>query len=139
MIELIQSVANRLHETFGEEISIYTENQEQGVILPCFFVRLNKSEWIRRFNDFFFLNNQVSIIYMSETQDLFELEKVQFQMLSQLERIELPNAGVTADEISATIQEKNIVVTVQYNIFVEKQKVRHLMKSIDQTGNVKEN
>lgn len=139
MIELLSSIVNRLYEVFEEDIKVYTEEQEQGVELPCFFLRLINSSLERQFNDFFFLNNTVAITYMSESGDLFELENIRFKLLTGMEAIKLKNVGVTGENLQAQIRDKDVIANIDYNIWIEKSKVPDpLMMRLKQEGNIKE-
>ena len=138
MIELAKPIVRRLKQIFGDEITIYTEGQKQGVKTPCFFIKLIDADIVRQMNDFFFFNNIANIVYMGDTNDLYELEKIRFQMLTGLEQIQLKHAGVTGNNPRAKIKGNDVIMTIDYDIWMEKVKVPDpLMKRLKQEGKIK--
>lgn len=131
MVNIIQRVIDRLDEIFPES-TIELGNQKQGVKLPCFFVYLINSELKRQFDNRFFLNNTISISYASLEGDLYELEDVRFRLLTGMEQIK----GITGENLKATIVDKDIVMTVDYNVWIEKVNEEVLMKYLKQQGGV---
>lgn len=131
MVNIIQRVIDRLDEIFPEA-TIELGNQKQGVKLPCFFVHLINSELKRQFDNRFFLNNTISISYASLEGDLYELEDVRFRLLTGMEQIK----GITGENLKATIVDKDIVMTVDYNVWIEKVNEEVLMKYLKQQGGV---
>lgn len=59
-------------------------------------------------------------------------------MLTFMEQIQLEFARVTGDNLEAKIIDKDIVMTVHYNVWMEKVKAVEFMKYLEQSGNVKE-
>lgn len=137
MIELLQPIINKLAEVFGEEIPIYTEKQEQGVETPCFFVRLSVAELVGQFDNFYYFNNLVTITYMSPTGDQYDLEKIRFKMLAGMDHVQTVK-GVHGLNLQARIQDKDIVFTGNYNMWIEKLKIPDPnMLTLEQTHYVK--
>lgn len=122
MIELLQPIVNRIAEVFGEEIPIYTDKKNQGVITPCFFVRISESELVRQMDNFYFLNNLVTVVYMNDTDDMYELERIKFLMLTGLREIKTEK-GVHGLNLKAHVRGSDIVFNADYNLWIEAEKI----------------
>lgn len=138
MIELLQPIIDRLVEVFGEEIPIYTDKQEQGVLTPCFFVRIIQTELVGQFDNMYWLNNFVSITYMNDTDDMYDLERIRFAMLTGLEQVNT-SKGVMGRNLQAKVHGTDIVFTANYNLRIERVKIPDpVMERLKQEGRIKD-
>lgn len=117
MITLLQPTTDKLDERFAD-IPIYIDSVPQGLQLPCFFVRIIKTNLDPQMGNFYFLRNLLSITYMSDTENLHVLEDVRFKMLFALRQIPTLK-GVEGYNLQAKIQGSDIVLFGNYDLFVE--------------------
>lgn len=138
MVAILQPVINRLKELFPD-IKIEIDRQKQGVVAPCFFINLVRTELIRQFDNRFFLNNTVNINYLRcDEDDLFSLEEIRFKLLTGMEQVRLKNSGVTCENLETKIIDGDLVMTFDLNVWMEKVKIPDpLMKRLKQEGLIK--
>lgn len=139
MIELLKPIAGQL-KTIFPGVTRYSEDQPQGVEKPCFFVKIIRTELRPQLNNFYILNNTVSITYLSDEKNQFKAEDIRFKLLMGLRSIQLNNAGIHAvNQVTEIRENKDVIYTADYNIwFEEKQIPETLMKKLKQTGGFKE-
>lgn len=114
---ILQPMMDKLDERFAG-IPIHTDRIPQGLQLPCFFVRIVKTNLDPQMGNFYFLRNLLSITYMSDTRNLHVLEDVRFKMLFALRQIPTLK-GVEGYNLQAEIQGSDIVLFGNYDLFVE--------------------
>ena len=92
--EIMDAVTRRLDELFGESCRIYTNNVEQGLELPCFFVGFLKTDikpMIGRRSQWTF---DMRIQYIPEDeQPTEELNRVSEMLLEGMEYITLSDGS----------------------------------------------
>lgn len=137
--EVIKAIARALNSVFGEEYTIYTENVEQGLKLPCFFIyckgykdELYRGKRYRLSTDIVVeyipeedgetnrnVNNILSVLY-----DVTELVDVDGNLLRGLDRsVENTDGGT--------------VFNVRYEYFYYKREEADKMEILKQEGAVK--
>lgn len=148
MVDLLSAVTNKLYSLFPNipinvgqqgptyEFDNYTIHENKDTLeveTPCFFVFLVESELDRQFANRFFLYNTININYASgEEESIFDLEQVRLKMLTGMEMIELTDdslstetelgprtAGISGNNIKTEIVDKDIIMTIDYNIWLE--------------------
>lgn len=117
MIAVLQPTIDKLQYIFPD-IPVYVNSVEQGLELPCFFVRIIETNLDPQMSNFYFLRNLISVTYMSDTGDLYELENMRFKMLFGLKQIPTLK-GVEGYNLQAKIQGDNIIMFGNYDLFVE--------------------
>lgn len=118
---ILKPILQKLNKTFNSpdrKYPVYTKNVKQGVKLPCFFVRIIETNLDPQMSNFYFLRNLISVTYMSDTGDLYELEKIRFKLLFGLKQIPTLK-GVEGYNLQAKIQGDNIIMFGNYDLFIE--------------------
>lgn len=93
--EIINGITTKLFETFGEDFTIYTENIEQNLKLPCFFVELVASSRKQIVGKRYKSENVFDIhFFTSEEEDKKKGRNVASILLEALEYINLANGDL---------------------------------------------
>ena len=120
---ILQPMIDKLDERFAG-VPIHPARVPQGLQLPCFFVRIVKTNLDPQMGNFYFLRNLLSITYMSDIENMSDagrwkvLEDVRFKMLFALRQIPTLK-GVEGYNLQAEIQGSDIVLFGNYDLFVE--------------------
>lgn len=119
--DIIKGIATKLHQTFGAEYRIYTENIEQGFKEPCFSIELlltsNEqdrlaSHYIRRhsFNVHYFPKDRCKAVN--------EIHMVARQLFLTLEYILVLDNLCKGSKMSYEIQDNQLHFFVDFTTFV---------------------
>lgn len=104
----------------GKKYEVYTDFEEEGVNLPAFFVKIIKTDLVPRLGRFYFLNNIISITYISDASDMLKLEDMRLRMLFALKDIKsFGGLGTEGKNLSAVIEDNCVIMTGDYNLEVE--------------------
>lgn len=117
--KIVKGISRALYDEFGEEYNIYTEDVEQDLKKPCFFVQCINPK-IRRFRgNRYYRENQFVIQYFPKSKDYREeCFKVIDRMYMALEFINIDDAPVLGKGISSNIFDGVLTVTINYDMFV---------------------
>ncbi len=95
LTEIINGISTKLFETFGENFTIYTENIEQNLKTPCFFIELVNSSRKQIVGNHYRSENTFDIhFFTSEEEDKKEGRNVASILLEALEYITLANGDL---------------------------------------------
>ena len=93
--EIINGISTKLFKTFGENFTIYTENIEQNLKLPCFFIELVNSSSKQIVGNHYRSENAFDIhFFTSEEEDKKEGRNIASILLEALEYITLANGDL---------------------------------------------
>ena len=132
---IIDGICIALNEEFGDDYTIYTENIEQGLKEPCFFVQcINPTNNLFRGNRYR-RTNEMCIQYFPSTDDeQTECNAVAERMFDCLEWIDVDGLQMGLNMHSEMV-DKVLNFFVDYNFFTKKVKDEQAMEHIShQTG-----
>ena len=126
--KIIKGISQALYSEFGEEYNIYTEDVEQGLREPCFFVQCINPKITR------FCGNQ----YFPKSKDYrAECFSVIDRMYKALEFIELDSEPLLGKGIDTNIYDGVLTLTINYDIFVIVENDVEKMEILIQKGMIK--
>lgn len=113
MINLLQSVIDKLDELFPD-VNIYIKDVDQGLIEPCFFVRIANTNVALQFGKRYKVDSLVNIVYLDQNADAYKRQTVEQHLLYRMRNIELASGGIygfnpnvkSNDEVNFTINYK---------------------------------
>lgn len=118
--EIIQGIAAKLNETFGEDAIVYMDDVDQGLQPPCFHVRL-VSQTPKRFPAcrIRYLQPFNVLYFPKENRDSGKLYSVMEKMIGTLPVIDVSGIGLLrGSDIEAQITDGVVNVLVNYNLDV---------------------
>lgn len=131
--EIVVAISKALYDEFGDEYKIYTENVEQGLARPCFFIQCISPK-IKRFrgNRFYFASQFVvqyfprSVDFRAENLDTTE------RLFDALEFIDTDGGKIMGSDIYSNTNSDGVLsFFINYNLFGVKEQVRISMKNIE--------
>lgn len=88
--DIISGITNGIYEEFGSGHKIYTENIEQGLSEPCFFIVLLEAQQSRIIGNRFMLNASFDVHYFPSTKAKNkEMQEAAQRLYGVLQRITL--------------------------------------------------
>lgn len=93
--DIIDAISIKLNQVFGDGVKIYSENVEQGLQEPCFFIKpLNPSQtqiiWSRYYREY-----PIDIHYFPQVQGNFaEMMVIADSLMSQMDLITMINGDM---------------------------------------------
>ena len=118
---IIDGISIKLDKTFGESYTIYSEDVEQGINEPCFFiVPLNPSK-VSYPSGRTLKKNSFDVHYFPKSNDKsFEIDEVAEMLLEELEYIEIDGDLVRGTNMNFEIVDNVLHFFVDYNYFTIK-------------------
>ncbi len=117
--KIVKGISKALYSEFGDDYEIYTENVEQGLKEPCFFIQCINPKIIRFRGDRYYRENQFAIQYFPKSKDYrTECFSVIDRIFTALEFIEVDNEPVLGKGIDTHIYDGVLTFTINYNMFV---------------------
>lgn len=136
--KIIDGIITALISEFGEDYTVYTENREQGMQSPCFFVECNSLKAERGLSSRWKLATQFSIQYRPHTdQPKRECNAIRERLLWALAYI-----GTQEEMFEGTafsMEEKNEVLTttVHYDCVVYRKTDVTRMGELEMKGGIR--
>lgn len=117
--KIIKGISRALYDEFGEEYNIYTEDVEQDLEEPCFFIQCINPKISRFRGNRYYRENQFAIQYFSKSKDYrYECFKVIDRMYMALEFINIDGAPALGKGINSNIFDGVLTFTINYDMFV---------------------
>lgn len=138
--EVIDGVVKALAKEFKEEgYEIYTENVEQGMNIPCFFVLSLNPKQNRERRERYKSENLIMIHYFpSSTNGNFECNEIMGRLFECLEFISLKDDMIMGSEMDAEVRDKVLQFKVKYDFYTYRTEEKTKMTSLDMNIKVKE-
>lgn len=135
---IIDGISVKLDGTFGEKFTIYSENVEQGINEPCFFIcPLNPSK-VPYPNGRELKKNSFDVHYFPRSKDKsFEINEVAEMLLEELEYIEIDGDLVRGTNMNFEIIDNVLHFFVDYNYFTIKSNDTEKMNGVELFGGLK--
>ena len=118
---VISGISRALAVEFGETFTIYAEDVEQSLNLPCFLIRLIDVSERRGLENRFLRSHTVTITFLPEDDSLMGLYPVSERLDACLETIQVDDGMVRASNSSSEFSDGALVYTVEYNFRVIRQ------------------
>lgn len=121
--KIIDNISKKLFETFGDKYTIYTENVEQGLKEPCFFIDIGELEEKQLMNNRYQVNIPVIVQYLSNSKKKKQDCYTKFDELTNaLEIITIEDYPIRGKDISSDYSGGILTFSINYEIFVLKTK-----------------
>lgn len=121
--EILDAVTRRLNEVFGESYTIYTDNVEQGLQEPCFFVSFLEPSEKQMIGKRYFRDTGLVIqLLPGEVSQLSRVfHEAMERLLDGLEYITLSDgSNVRGTGCKSRVEDGVLTFFVNYNMFVYK-------------------
>ena len=139
------SVANAIDSHYKGSREIHFSKVKQGLIKPCFFVRVISTSWKRQIAGFFLINQRLEVRFIPKSEDEYEEEimEAEYHLMRILE--ELPfiskvdsETGEVEDydglirgiNISTVDNDGELILTVEYKFRVYIEHEKDLMETL---------
>ncbi|HGE7939140.1 hypothetical protein BM532_08330 [Clostridioides difficile] len=135
---IIDGISVKLDKSFGNEYTIYSEDVEQGVNEPCFFiVPINSSKALYP-NGRELKKNSFDVHYFPKSNDKsFEINEVAEMLLEELEYINVNEDLVRGTNMNYEIIDNVLHFFVDYNYFTMKSNSTDKMDTVELFGGLK--
>ena len=139
--DIMDAVTCRLNELFGDEYEIYTDEVEQELHEPCFFVQFLEPSEKPMIGPRAFRNTGLCIQYMPKegSQKSRDINQVASGLMDGMEFVALPGGDLLRGTSKSTKVSDGILnFFVNYNMFIIKKKEEEeLMETICVKGEVR--
>ena len=139
--DLIDGISVKLNQVFGDDYRIYSENVNQGLKEPCFFIAVLNPTQSQVIGLRYFKEHPFDIHYFPSSKDggNQEIQDVASKLFDALEYITLLNGDlVCGTEMHYEKVNDVLHFFVKYNMFVHKQvEVADEMETLTVNNNVK--
>ncbi len=127
---IINGVASKLLESFGEGYQIYVDEKEQGFKEPCFFILCKNPTRERFLGKRFRYKNQIEVKYFGVTEDKnADFNEVREKLHAILEIIEVEGEKMMGTKMEGTCEKGVLNFVVNYDFFVYEKSEEELMGS----------
>ncbi|MDO4301254.1 MAG: hypothetical protein Q4D26_07690 [Clostridia bacterium] len=117
--KIVKGISQALYREFGDDYEIYTENVEQGLKEPCFFIQCINPKITRFRGNRYYRENQFAIQYFPKSKDYrTECFDVIDRMYTALEFVEVDNELVLGKGVDTNIYDGVLTFTINYDMFV---------------------
>ena len=120
---IIDAISVKLFEVFGAEYTIYTENVEQYLKEPCFYIDVVNSDREKIIGERYYSNNAFDICYFTkDSEPKRELRRIADILFSDMEYITLANGDLLhGTKMKYEIVDDVLHFFVNYNLVLKKQ------------------
>ena len=133
--KIIKGISKALYEEFGDTYEIFTEDVEQGLQPPCFFIQCINPKISRFRGNRYYRENQFVIQYFAENESYRqECFNVLDRMYTALEFVEVDGYPVLGKGIDSNIFDGVLTFTINYDMFVIVEKDIEKMEILIQKG-----
>ncbi|HBG7071697.1 phage tail terminator family protein [Clostridioides difficile] len=135
---IVDGISIKLDKSFGNEYTIYSEDVEQGINEPCFFIcPLNPSNTPYP-NGRTLKKNSFDVHYFPKSNDKsFEINEIAEMLLEELEYIEIDGDLVRGTNMNFEIIDNVLHFFVDYNYFTIKSNDTEKMNDVELFGGLK--
>lgn len=125
---IIKGISQKIDEEFnvnGDEYTIYTENVEQGLKEPCFFIFILKPSNRQLVGNRYERQYQFDIHYFPKNEDSNnEINELIERLFTTLEYITVDGDLIRGSSMNAEIVDDVLHFFISYNLYVTKQVVK---------------
>lgn len=122
--EIITGISQKLFETFGQSCTIYTENVEQFLNPPCFFVELLQSSLKQIVSNRYRLENLFDIhFFTNENEPKNDFRRVADVLYDAMEYIAIESDLVRGVNMHYEIFDDVLHFFVNFNMVVKKEMI----------------
>lgn len=120
--DLIEGIVLKIREQFPQDqYQIYTEQVEQGLQVPCFFVLMNQSEIKRQVGKRFLERYLITVQFFPEDSPIIEKNQAALQvsqkLLDLLEVVPLGDGSVRGRNLKADFLQDRLQIFAQYQFY----------------------
>ena len=139
LVSIINGIANKLFEEYGEEYAIYTDFVEQDFNEPCFFIHIINSSNERELGNRYKRMYSFDIVYFpKEEHCIDELCEISEQLYTALENIVIDGDLIAGIGMNHHIQDGTLHFLVDYVLMVKRtEEEKEKMMVLEQKGRVK--
>ncbi|WP_102815564.1 phage tail terminator family protein [Clostridioides difficile] len=135
---IIDGISVRLDKVFGESYTIYSEDVEQGINEPCFFIVPINSSKTSYPNGRELKKNSFDVYYLPRSKDKsFEINEIAEILLEELEYIEINGDLVRGTNMNFEVVDNVLHFFVDYNYFTIKNNDTDKMDTVELFGDLK--
>lgn len=135
---IIDGISVKLDKSFGESYTIYSEDVEQGINEPCFFIVPINSSKVSYPNARELKKNSFDVNYFPKSNDKsFEINEIAEMLLEELEYIEIDGDLVRGTNMNFEIIDNVLHFFVDYNYFTMKSNNTEKMNGVELFGGLK--
>lgn len=139
--EVVIGMATKINKIYNKKYPIYTDNEEQGLDKPCFFIKYLNGDENREIGlqDRFY-KDKLNFVIIGYTEDgNTEILNDMIDNLYELEYIELTDKTLLrAEKLHPKIEDGVLHFFIDYEIFIKKEDATTIkMNNYDLTGEVK--
>lgn len=139
------SVANAIDSHYKGSREIHFSKVKQGLIKPCFFVRVISTSWKRQISDFFLINQRLEVRFIPKSEDEYEEEimEAEYHLMQILEElpfiskvndstgeIEGYDGSIRGINISTVDNDGELIFIVEYKFRVYIEHEKDLMETL---------
>lgn len=139
LVSIINGIANKLFEKYGEEYAIYTDLVEQDFQEPCFFIHLVNSENNQELCNRYKRQYSFDIVYFPRNANqIDELCEVSEQLYLYLEHIFIDDDLISGIGMNHHIEDGILHFLVDYKLMVMREERNvEKMEALEWKGEVK--
>lgn len=135
--DILNAVARRLNELFGENFIIYTDKTGQELQMPCFFVRILETSERPMIGRRYFRRTGIAIQFLSNEKSSQENNQVLDILMEGMESIILENGRkLSGTNRKSGAEEGILTFYVNYDQFVVKEKEETPMEALEMKGGI---
>lgn len=117
--KIISGISNKLYESYGNDVEIYTESVVQNMTKPCFLINHIESDMDMIINPRYYFNSRFDVLYFSDKFDkLRDSMIVGSSLFSILEYIPLDDGITRGANMRVDFNDDILHFTVDYNLIV---------------------
>ena len=121
--DIINAVSLAIDGSFGASCTIYTNDVEQGLKNPCFFIMVIDDTQERVIGNRYDVSHTLDIHYFPENDDNHELHQVEGILFDILEYVTVDTDLIEGEGMKGTIVDGILHFSVTFNYQIIKQKV----------------
>ena len=120
------SVANAIDSHYKGSREIHFSRVKQGLVKPCFFVKVLSTTWKRQISDFFLVSQRLEVRFIPESEDEYEEEimETEYNLMLLLEQLPFISK---IDDVTGEIE---LIFTVEYKFRVYSKHEKDLMETL---------
>lgn len=131
---VISAVSVALHNEFGTSYRIYSDNVEQALIRPCFFINVIRPTQVEKNPTRYYVSVPLVIQYFPQTQGVrSECHSVASKLFDCLKYVSFSDDMYRGTDLKYDINDDKLNFYVEYNFFVYKRDNTDT-NSIDELG-----
>ena len=139
------SVANAIDSHYKGSREIHFSRVKQGLVKPCFFVKVLSTTWKRQISDFFLVSQRLEVRFIPESEDEYEEEimETEYHLMQILEElpfiskvndstgeIEGYDGSIRGINISTVDNDGELIFIVEYKFRVYIEHEKDLMETL---------